>query len=130
VADAAQGNLNQAIAVGTNSFAEASGSNVETATALGAHSTADAVNGFLNLASAVGTDSTAVAGGPGGFNVANVLGIGSTAIAGASPTTAGTGNLAAVYGNMLNATATGASQSVDFVTPIFSLTLHVVFGGS
>jgi hypothetical protein len=32
------------------------------------------------------------------------------------------------YGNVLGAAATGASQLVDFVTPIFSATLHVVIG--
>jgi hypothetical protein len=129
VASAAQGTLAQSIAVGTNSVAYSGyGNNVETATAIGANSSAYAVNGFLNLASAVGPDSTAIAAGPGGFNVANVGGLGSTAIAGASPTAIGQGNLAVVYGNMLNATVTGVSQGINIVTPFFNAYLLPLSG--
>ena len=80
------------------------------------------------LASAVGPDSAAIAAGPGGFNVANVGGIGSTAIAGASPTAIGQGNLAVVYGNMLNATVTGVSQGINIVTPFFNAYLLPLSG--
>jgi hypothetical protein len=54
---------------------------------------------------------------------ASVLGAGSTAFAGASLTTAGNGNLAVVFGNMLGAAATGANRLVDIVTAIFSAKL-------
>jgi hypothetical protein len=60
--------------------------------------------------------------GGGSYDHAFVLGTGSTADAGASaPTTSGNHDLAAVFGNMLTATATGANRSVDIVTPFGAL---------
>ncbi|MGA9676196.1 MAG: PE family protein [Mycobacterium sp.] len=83
-----------AIAVGTNSSAEA-GSFVtgkpDTAIALGAHSTADAVLGSRNLAVAVGADSNASA-------------------------FVGNHNIAAALGNDLSATAVGGNAT-NIVTP-------------
>jgi len=45
------------------------------------------------------------------------LGTGSTADAGASNTSPSNHDLAAVFGNMLTATATGANSLADIVTP-------------
>jgi hypothetical protein len=125
------------VAVGANSDATASGF-FDSAFALGAGSDATALAGGVfvpvgsfNTAIAIGTNDVAVAGGsiggsqgiggvihvPGSHDTAIVVGTGSTADAGASDTTSGNHDLAAVFGNMQTATATGANHLVDIVTP-------------
>jgi hypothetical protein len=129
------------VAVGANSDATASGF-FNFAFALGAGSDATTLAGGVfapvgsfNTAIAVGTNDVAVAGGsiggsntvlgvihvPGSYDTAIVVGTGSTADAGASDTTSGDHDLAAVVGNMLTATATGANRLVDIVTPFGTL---------
>ena len=76
-----------------------------------------------NVASAVdtgGVDDVARAGGfsdtvLGSNDIASVLGSDSTAIAGADATTAGDSDLAAVFGDMLNALATGGNFLTDIL---------------
>jgi PE family len=83
-ATASSGPGSLAIAVGTNSSAEAGSfvtGKLDTAIALGAHSTADAVNGNFDLASVLGTFSTAFAGG----TSSAVLGSGNVAFVWALP---------------------------------------------
>ena len=60
-------------------------------------------------------------GFPGSFDTAFVLGTGSTALAGATNAAAGNHDLAAVFGNVLGAAATGANRLVDIVTPLGTL---------
>lgn len=127
VAVSTNGYLNMASAFGTNSAAYTENGNLDTAITSGAHSTASAVNGSFDFADALGPGSTAFAGGTsstalGSSNLASVLGAGSTAHAGASPTTGGNGDLAAAFGNVLGADATGGNVLIDFVTPIFNAT--------
>jgi hypothetical protein len=129
-----------AVAVGANSDATTGGGVFNCAFALGGGSDATANPGFFgggefDTAIAVGTNDVAVAGGstpfwpPGGpvplvsvlprpssFDTAFVLGTGSTAGA-----TYGNHNLAAVFGNVQTATATGANRLVDIVTPFGTL---------
>jgi hypothetical protein len=72
------------------------------------------VNGADDLAQAMGTGSTAVAAG-GILDTAIAGGPGSTAVAGASATTAGNVDLAVAIGTLLDATATGKNELVNFV---------------
>jgi hypothetical protein len=137
----ASSGLSLAVAVGANSDANAFGGIFSSAFALGADSDATVIAnpvfyaGTFDTAIAVGTNDVAVAGGsiggsttvlgvihvPGSYDTAFVLGTGSTADAGASDTTSGNHDLAAVFGNMLTATATGANRLVDIVTPFGTL---------
>jgi PE family len=128
-----------AVAVGANSNASATGP-FNSAFALGAGSNATTDGGFLfvtgsfDTAIAVGTNDVATAGAfvstaplpypvgsPGSFDTAFVLGTGSTALAGATNAAAGNHDLAAVFGNVLGAAATGANHLVDIVTPFGTL---------
>jgi hypothetical protein len=85
--------------------------------------TAEVFFGNGNLASVVNTGSGvdfAFAGGTGpadlgNNNIAYVLGTDSTAAAGSSMTTPGDFDLAAVFGDMLHALATGVSNMVDIL---------------
>lgn len=77
--------------------------------------------GFFNTAIAMGDDSTATAGGAAGiFDVAGVFGDNSAAMAGSDPDVGNSGSfdLAAVFGNLLDANATGGIFQVDIV-PLF-----------
>jgi hypothetical protein len=134
-----------AVAVGANSDATAGGGVFNSAFALGAGSDAAAspTLGSFDTAIAIGTNDVAAAGGdspafpfwppggpvpalsvgpsPGSSDTAFVVGTGSTADAGASAGTPGNHDLAAVFGNVLTATATGANGLVDIVTPFGTL---------
>jgi hypothetical protein len=116
------GPFNTAFAVGTNSFAEAGKlGSFDTAIALGTNSSAEAVRGHGNLATAIDTGSApdmanaggSTAGVGGSEDIAFVLGTGSDATAGADATTAGNFDLAAAFGDMLNAIATGGNFLTD-----------------
>lgn len=117
------GSLDSATTFGTDSSAEVTNGNLDSATVVGGLGEAEAENGNGDLASVVNTGSTedvAIAGGTspsflGSNDIASVLGTDSSAFAGAS---SGVGNfdLAAVFGDDLNATATGANFLVDSVT--------------
>jgi hypothetical protein len=111
-----------AFADGTDSFSVAEGS-LDSATVFGPNSTAFAGEGNGDLASIVNTGSTADAADAGGINatdlgnndIASVLGTGSTATAGADLTTPGDFDLATVFGDLLNAVATGGNFLVDIL---------------
>jgi hypothetical protein len=116
-----------AVAVGANSDATTGVGIFNCAFALGAGSDATVIppNQF-DTAIAIGANDVAVAGGgspsnfpnllSGSFDTAFVLGTGSDADA-----TYGNYNLAAVFGNMQTATATGNNRLVDIVTPFGTL---------
>jgi hypothetical protein len=121
------GYLNMASAFGNGSAAYTENGILDTAITYGANSTAYAVNGSFNFADALGAGSTAFGGGtsptaPGSYTVASVVGTNSTAYAGGSPTAIGAGNLAVVFGNTLDADATG-NVVINIVTPIFNASL-------
>jgi PE family len=120
-----QGILNTAYAFGTNAAASAGGGNTDTAIALGTNSIAQALNGTSNFADALGDGSTAFAGStsptaPGSFTLASVVGTNSTAHASGNLTVFGTGGLAVVFGNTLDADATG-NVVINIVTPLFNV---------
>jgi hypothetical protein len=120
------GFVNTALAFGSGSGAFAgNGGNLDTALAIGSNSRSGAIGGSLDFGAAMGTGSYAIAGSPNpkflsSFNDALVFGNDSSAFAGASFTTQGQGNLAVVFGNALQATATGVSQGINIVSPFFN----------
>jgi hypothetical protein len=127
------GSLNTATALGDGSFAGAEGGSLDTATALGTGSAAEGDNGILDTATALGTNTSAVAvSGNGDLvtalgtnsaasailgsnDLAFVLGTGSTADTGAGLVLPLPGNfdLAAAFGDMLHAVATGGNFLID-----------------
>jgi hypothetical protein len=99
---------------------------LDTAIVSGANAEATAINGIHDLAFVVNTGSAmdeAVAGGTGAIlndnDIAEIFGTGSTAFAGSDPTTAGSFDLAAVFGDMLNAMATGKDFLIDILPSLF-----------
>lgn len=143
VATAATGNFDSATAVDAGSLADAGfGGDFDSATANGINSIAEAASGSNDLASVLGTDSgafaqfgngnlayvvdlggssdTAVAGGNsaavlGSDDIASIFGMGSTAVAGADLSTPGDFDLAAVFGDLLSAMATGGNFLSDIL---------------
>ena len=75
----------------------------------------------------MGPGDIAASGGtpsfPGSLDRASVVGTDSTAVSGSSFTAAGNADLAAAFGGMHNATATGANFLVDFASSILSFHL-------
>lgn len=89
--------------------------------AFGDNSRAGIVGGSFNSAGVIGHDSTAIAGGTNAiFDAAQVFGNGSTALAGTDPDVGNTGSfdLAAVFGDLLHADATGGIFQID-IAPLF-----------
>jgi hypothetical protein len=128
------GYLNLGVVVGPDSSVSAGPGNLNLGVVLGGHSLGGAGLGNLDVGFVLGNDDVARSGGgitvaveggtisagetPGSLDVAFAWGTGSTADAGASgPGTPGNHDLAAVFGNMQTATATGANRLVDIVTP-------------
>ena len=87
----AGGFLSTALANGADSQALATGGISETATASGTNAVANAVNGIGDVASVIGTGSTAISGSGGDWD------------------------LAAVFGNLLAANATGGNFLLDLL---------------
>ena len=138
-ADAGIGHGDLATALGTGSSAIAgvghsdlaSAVNGGDATAGGLHSIAFAYGdnsdaqtlGIGDIASVINTGSAfdqAISGGTAAVpfsdnDIASVIGTGSTAIVGSGPATAGDWDLAAVFGDMLHASATGANFLLDIL---------------
>jgi hypothetical protein len=89
----------------------------------GANSDAQTV-GVGDVASVINTGSAfdeAVAGGAVAFSdndIATIIGTGSTAFAGSDPTTAGDWDLAAAFGGMLHASATGGNFLLDILSSL------------
>jgi hypothetical protein len=110
-----------AIAIGAGSDADATGGSFDSAFADGLNSEVGAGAGSLDSATAVGTNSAALAGGfsptvLGNLDIAFVVGTDSDAEAGANATTVGDFDLAAVvFGDMLNAVATGDNRMIDIL---------------
>jgi hypothetical protein len=111
----ADGFLTTAFADGTNTVANTAGI-LDAASASGTNAEAQAINGIFDSASVINTGSAfdeAFAGGPSdnfpgnSFDIATIIGTGSTAFAGGDATTSGNFDLAVVFGDMLNAIATG-----------------------
>jgi hypothetical protein len=118
---AANGFFTTAFANGTNTVANADGI-LDSAGVSGTDAEAQAVNGLGDSASVFNTGSAfdqAFAGGtspsfPGdSFDTAVVIGTGSTAFAGSDLTEPGQFDLAAAFGDMLNAIATGSNFVID-----------------
>jgi hypothetical protein len=109
------GILDTATAVGNSSAAASGVGSLDFATAVGNSSAAVSDVGGLDFATVFGADGTARAGNGYG-DIAFILGTDSTATAG-DPTTVtpGSFDLAAVFGDMLNAMATGGNFMVDIL---------------
>ena len=112
----ADGILTNAFADGVNSVANANGGLFNSAFASGGNAEANAVLGWNNLAFVFNTGSAfdqATAGGAGSLfannDIAEIIGTGSTATAGSDLTTAGNFDLAAAFGDLLHAIATGGN---------------------
>jgi hypothetical protein len=120
------GFFDSAYGSGTNVTALAYGDS-SIASAIGTNAEANAVGGIGDLASVINTGSAfdeAVAGGtiggPIGYHdLATIIGTGSTAIAGSDLTTAGNFDDAVVFGDMLNAIATGKDFLIDILPSLF-----------
>jgi hypothetical protein len=122
-AAATSGTGDLAIALGAGSDALATVGNFDSATVVGTDSSSVTENGNGDLASVVNTGSTedvAFAGGTdpsflSSNDIASVLGTDSSAFAGGDSSAVGNFDLAAVFGDMLTATATGGSGLVDIL---------------
>jgi hypothetical protein len=113
------------LASGTNVSALADGDS-DIASATGTNAEANALGAIGNLAAVDNTGSAfdqAVAGGTGplfGYHdIAEIIGTGSTATAGSDLTAAGNFDIAAVFGDMLNAIATGKDFLIDILPSLF-----------
>jgi hypothetical protein len=121
-ATSAGGFFDSAYGSGTNVSALANGDSA-IASAIGTNAEANAVGGFGDLASVFNTGSAfdqAIAGGTiggpiGSHDLAWIFGTGSTAIAGSDLTTAGNFDNAIVFGDMLNAVATGKDFLIELL---------------
>jgi hypothetical protein len=112
----ATGIFTNAFADGVNSAATANGGLFNSAFAFGGNAEANAVLGWNNLAFVLNTGNVfdeATAGGNGNLfannDIAEIIGTGSTATAGSDLTTAGNFDLAAAFGDILHAIATGGN---------------------
>jgi hypothetical protein len=122
----ADGFLTTAFANGTDTVANTAGI-LDGASVSGSNAEAQAINGIFDSASVINTGSAfdeAFAGGtnagfPGNsFDIATIIGTGDTAFAGGDATAFGNFDLAAVVGDMLNASAIGHDFLIQ-ILPLF-----------